>query len=99
MLDYSIDVLHYLAGFILVNLSASWRHNSSNLASDPPACATNCGLLSSTSALNLTTTSSLALRLVPGPLLPSDCLCNPCGQYPHHYKPAGPHVGPALNNF
>jgi len=51
-----------LTGFILVNLSASWRHNSSNLASDPPTCAASCGILSATSTLNLTTTSSLALR-------------------------------------
>ncbi|KAL0049982.1 hypothetical protein WJX82_002021 [Trebouxia sp. C0006] len=57
-----LNLLIILVGFILVNLSASWRHNSSNLASDPPTCATSCGILSTTSTLNLTTTSSLALR-------------------------------------
>ncbi|KAL0041478.1 hypothetical protein WJX79_004916 [Trebouxia sp. C0005] len=57
-----LNLLIIFVGFILVNLSASWRHNSTNLASDPPACASSCGILSTTSTLNLTTTSALALR-------------------------------------
>ena len=55
-----------LAGFILVNLAASWRKSSSNLALDPPSCATSCNILSPTTTLNLTASSEAAVRyLVP----------------------------------
>ena len=55
-----------LAGFILVNLAASWRKSSTNLASDPPFCAISCNILSATSTLNLTASSEAAVRyLVP----------------------------------
>lgn len=49
-----------------MNLAASWRKSSTNLASDPPSCATSCNILSATSTLNLTASSEAAVRyLVP----------------------------------
>ena len=64
-----------LAGFILVNLAASWRKSSTSLASDPPSCATSCNVLSATSTLNLTASSEAAVRYLVPNHYTADMLC------------------------
>ena len=50
------------AGFGLVNLAASLRSSNTGITAVPPSCATNCGIIGSNNALNLTTSSTLATR-------------------------------------
>ncbi len=50
------------AGFGLVNFAASLRSSNTGITAVPPSCATNCGIIGSNNALNLTTSSTLATR-------------------------------------